>query len=230
MHSYEALEGSPVPGPSLAPPLSGPSGGPVVGDDPEAGPVLFQDTFESGALGRWTSVKTGPGSIAVVDAGSGRYGQDAAHLAASPSAHAFADARFVLPAAQANLTVGLDVKIHGEGAVGANVPLLRLFDSQGKRLVTIYRQNVSDSRLWVGLGSTHVPTQGRLSLDTWGHLAVEVRAGDASGPTKISVRLDGRLVGEVPAPNLRPASIIQIGNESSNQPFDIYVDDVRVSR
>ena len=44
------------------------------------------------------------------------------------------------------------------------------------------------------------------------------------------MRLDGRLVAQVPAPGMRPTSIIQIGNDSTNQPFDIYVDDVRVSR
>jgi len=231
MHSFETLEGPPVIGPSPAPPLPGPSStsGPVgVGGSP--GPVLFEDTFESGGLSRWTSVKTGPGSTATVQAAAGRYGQDAVHLAAGSNDGAFADARFVLPTAQADLTVDLDVKIHLEGPVGANVPLLRLFDSAGKRLVTVYRQNQSDTRLWIGQGSDHAPTQARLGLDTWAHLALEVRRGATDGTPVLSVRLDGRLVAQVPAPGMRPTSIIQIGNDSTNQPFDIYVDDVRVSR
>jgi hypothetical protein len=232
MHSFETLAGPPDTGPSPAPPLPGPSSesGPVVGVDASPGPVLFEDTFESGTLSRWTSVKTGPGSTAVVETAAGRYGQDAAHLEAGSDEGAFAYARVALPSAQATLTVGLDVKVHLEGPLGANVPLLRLFDSRGKRLVTIYRQNASDSRLWIGLGSEHIPTQARLGLDTWGHLAVEMRRDGVNAATVVSVRLDGRLVAEASASSLPSTSIVEIGNDSANQPFDIFVDDVRVSR
>jgi hypothetical protein len=233
MHNFESLAGPAVAGPSAAPPLPGASNapGPVSGPQASAGPLLFEDNFESGALGRWTTVKTGPGSMATVDIAAGRYGQDAAHLSAGPTAGAFAMARFVLPSRQPTLTIGLDVKIHLQGPLGANVPVLRLFDSAGKRLVTIYHQNLADDRLWVGLGSDHVPTQAKLGLDTWGHLAVEVRQTSPDAVGLVSVRLNGRLVAEVAAPGLKqPTSIIQIGNDSTNQPFDLFIDDVRVAR
>jgi hypothetical protein len=232
MHNFQSLDGPAVAQPSPAPPLPGAPNAPAPGPgaNPSAEPLLFEDNFESGTLGRWASVKTGPDSSAIVDTTAGRYGQAAAHLSAGLVDGAFAAARVVLPSPQAALTVDLDVKVHLEGPTGANVPLLRLFDSKGNRLVTIYRQNLADTRLWVGLGSEHLPTQARLDLDTWGHLAVAVSPTGRGTGSIVSVRLDGRLVGEVPADLKQPTSIIQIGNDSTNQPFDLFVDDVRVAR
>ena len=231
MHTFEDLAGPPVAGPSEAPPLAAPgsSSEPVSAGGAAPGTILFEDTFESGRLDRWSTVKTGPDSTAIVETAGGRNGQEGAHLAAGTEDGAFADARIVLPSAQPTLAVDLDVKVHLEGPAGGNVPLLRLFDGAGKRVVTIYRQNLADDRLWIGLDSDRVPTQARLGLDTWAHLSVEVRRV-ASGVTVISVRLDGRLVAEVPVPSWRPTSIVQIGNDSANAPFDLFVDDVRVSR
>jgi len=232
MHSWEALAGPPVVGPSAAPPLPDASSLPGLdtgGIAAGPGTVLFEDTFESGTLGHWTHVQTGAGSTAVVDTAAGRYGQAAAHLVAGSADGSFADARVALPSPQTNLTVDLDVKVHLDGPVGANVPLLRLFDRDGKRLVTIYRQNLADSRLWVSLGAGRSLTDARLGLDTWAHLTVRVQP-DANGARVISVRFDGQLVGQVPAQALGPISIVEIGNDSTNQPFDLFVDDVRVSR
>jgi hypothetical protein len=232
MHSFEELAGPTLAGTPSGPPLPAVEGssGPVSSDGETAGAALFEDTFESGGLDRWTSVQTGPGSTAGVVAAGGRDGQVGAHLTAGSAKGAFADARIALPSAQPTLTVDLDVKIHGEGPIGANVPLLRLFDASGERVLTIYRQNVADDRLWIGLGSDRSPTQARLGLDTWAHLTADVRRDLATGGTVVSVRLDGRLVAEVPAPDWRPASIVEIGNDSTNAPFDLFVDDVRVSR
>ena len=36
-----------------------------------------------------------------------------------------------------------DLRVDAEGAAGSNVPLLRLFDSTGTRIVNVYRQNGS---------------------------------------------------------------------------------------
>jgi hypothetical protein len=233
MHNFDTLDGPAVAQPSPALPLPGASDAPLpaAGAGASAEPLLFYDDFESGKLDRWTTVRTGPGSSVTVDTKAGRYGQAAVHLTASRDKGAFAAARVVLPSAQAALTIDFDVKIHLEGPPGGNVPLLRVLDSDGKRLATIYRQNLADGRLWVGLGGDHFPTQARLDLDTWAHLAVEIRPTGNDGGSTISVRLDGRLVGQVPAPAFKqPTSILQIGNESANQPFDLFIDDVRVSR
>jgi hypothetical protein len=233
MHNFLVLDGPAVAHPSLAPPLPGPSGAPVQdpGVDALPGALLFEDDFESGTLSRWTKLLIGPGSTAGVDTAAGRYGQAAARISAGPEKGAFAAARVILKSPQGTFAVGLDVKIHLEGPTGANVPLLRLFDSTGKRLVTVYRQNLADSRLWVGVGGDHVASQGKLDLDTWGNLAVEVHPNGREAGSVVTVRLDGRLVAQVQAPELvKPTSIIQIGNDSKNQPFDVYVDDVRVTR
>jgi hypothetical protein len=232
MHNFLALDGPAVAHPSLAPPLPGPSGAPA--QDPGVntpGALLFEDDFESGTLSRWTKLLIGPGSTAGVDTAAGRYGQAAARISAGPEKGAFAAARVVLKSPQGTLAVGLDVKVHLEGPIGANVPLLRLFDSTGKRLLTVYRQNLADGRLWVGVGGDHVASQGKLDLDTWAHLAVEVHPNGREAGSVVTLRLDGRLVAQVQAAELvKPTSIIQIGNDSKNQPFDLYVDDVRVTR
>jgi hypothetical protein len=233
MHNYLPLDDPPVPQPSLTPPLPGASAGPVAdpGVDAAPGALLFADNFESGTMSRWTNVETGPGSTASVDSTAGRYGQAAAHLSAGPDEGAFAMARIALKSPQATLAIGLDVKVHLEGPSEGNAPLLRLFESDGTRLVTIYRQNLKDGRLWVGVGADHVPSQAKLDLDTWANLAVDVHPNGRDAGSVISVRLDGRLVAQVPAPEfVQPTSIIQVGNDSKNQPFDLYVDDVRVTR
>jgi hypothetical protein len=233
MHNYLQLDDPPVPQPSLTPPLPGGSAGPVAdpGVDAAPGALLFTDNFESGTLSRWTNVETGSDSTAAVDSTAGRYGQAAAHLSAGPDEGAYAMARVALKSPQATLAVGLDVKVHLEGPSEGNVPLLRLFDSDGKRLVAVYRQNLKDGRLWVGVGADHVPSQAKLDLDTWANLAVDVHPDGRDAGSVISVRLDGRLVAQVPAAELvEPTSIIQVGNDSKNQPFDLYVDDVRVTR
>jgi hypothetical protein len=233
MHNFLELGGAAVDQPSPAPPLAGLSGAPVQdpGIDASPGTVLFQDDFENGTLSRWPKLLIGPGSMAAVDTAAGRYGQAAAHLSAGSDKGAFAAARVVLKSPQATFAVGLDVRVHLEGSTGGNVPLLRLFDSAGNRLVTVYRQNLADGRLWVGVGGAHEPTQGRLDLDTWGHLAVEVHPNGREAGSVVSVRVDGRLIAQVPAVEIeQPTSIVQIGNDSKNQPFDLYVDDVRVTR
>jgi len=60
---------------------------------------------------------------------------------------------------------------------------------------------------------------------------VNVHPNGRDAGSIVSVRLDGRLIAQVPAATLeQPTSIVQVGNDSKNQPFDLYVDDVRVSK
>ena len=232
MHNYLALGGSPVAQPSPAPPLAGTTPRPGQQPDPETnGALLFADDFERDGLKAWTRVEAGPGSLATVDPTSGRHGQAAAHLAAGTDPKAYAIARVALPSAQKALAIDLDVKVRLEGPSGGNVPLVRLFDASGKRILSVYRQNATDGRLWVGQPAGRAPTQGRLDLDTWGHLAVEIRVPPGGVGREISVRLDGQLVAEVPDTSGGSAiASVQIGNDSDQQPFDLFVDDVRIAR
>ena len=232
MHNFLDLAGSPVVQPSLAPPLAGTT--PRPGQEPDPGTdglLLFTDDFERNGLKAWTRVEAGPDSVVTVDSTSGRQGQSAAHLAAGTDPAAYAIARVSLPTAQRALSIDLDVKVHLEGPSGGNVPLVRLFDAKGKRILSIYRQNASDGRLWVGQPAGRAPTQGRLDLDTWGHLALEIRVPASGEGREISVRLDGQLVAEVPDTGGGSAvASVQIGNDSEQQPFDLFVDDVRIAR
>lgn len=232
MHNFLPLTGSPTAQPSPAPPLAPASSRPGQASAPATiGTRAFADDFEAGDLAAWTRVAAGPASLATVDPTSGRQGQAAAHLVAGDEPAAYAIARMTLPAPQTALAVDLDVKIRRAGPPGGNVPLLRLFEADGKRLLSIYRQNEPQGRLWVGQPTGRAATFARLDLDTWGHVAVEIRAPESAGDRRIAVRLDGQLVAEVPdTSGGRPIASIQIGNESPGQPFDIFVDDVRVAR
>ena len=48
-----------------------------------------------------------------------------------------------------------------EGPSGGNVPILRLFDANGTRQLTFYRQNANADRLYVNAGGTTTVTTGR---------------------------------------------------------------------
>ena len=85
----------------------------------------------------------------------------------------------------------------------------------------------------MGIGTDRSPTEGRLGLQTWGRLAVAIDPAPAgSTGSVVTVRLDGTLVAQVPARDLLVSAItsVQIGNDTKNQPFGLFVDDVAVSR
>jgi hypothetical protein len=122
------------------------------------------------------------------------------------------------------LGVGLDVRLATEGADGGNAPIVRFFDAKGERLATVYRQNHRSDRVWVGYGERHEPTTGEIELQTWARL--EVRLSPAPNGATLSVRIDGQFAQDVvPVGAVRD---IQIGNDSKGQPFDLFVDNVKV--
>ena len=46
----------------------------------------------------------------------------------------------------------------------------------------------------------------------------------------LEVRIDGGPVGEVPLTSFLAASVVQVGNDSKEQPFELVVDNVKVDR
>jgi hypothetical protein len=71
-------------------------------------------------------------------------------------------------------------------------------------------------------------TTARVALETWMRVDVTLRPGvDGS---IVEVRIDGRPVGEVPVTSLLAASVVQVGNDSKGQPFELVVDNVKVDR
>ena len=227
------LDGPAVPKPSPSPrpePASSPDTGAGASPRSSQEPVVWlEDGFESGGLDKWTGVQVGAGSSVRVEQGIARTDRAAAHLVAGATKGARAALRFALPDAQSAVRVGLDFRLLAEGSADGNVPLVRFFDASGTRLASVYRQNQRGGRIWVAFGEDHVPTSGRVALDTWARLEAAMRQD--GGRLVVEVRIDGRLVGEASteAPGAA-AKVVQVGNDSSNAPFDLVIDNVRVYR
>jgi hypothetical protein len=81
-------------------------------------------------------------------------GTCAAKLSETAASGSIAYIRKSFATAQTDLTVRGDFTVLTEGASGGNVPILRLFGPTGTRLLSVYRQNLSLSRLYVYDGTT----------------------------------------------------------------------------
>ena len=195
----------------------------------QAGPVLFSDDFESGNLAAWSTVQTGAAGSATVQSAVVKTGTYAARLSATTAAGSFAYARESLASAQTDLVAAGDFQVQAEGASGGNVPIFRLFDAGGTKLVSLYRQNGAGG-IWVWYDNTYNATSANLPLNTWAQLQVHVVAtGSATGTVDVSV--NGNVVYHSATANVSSAGIsaVQIGNNSAAQGFTIVADNILVS-
>ena len=191
----------------------------------DTGAPLFSDGFESGDFSAWSAVNTGADGTASVQGELVAAGSFAARLSATTNAGSFAFARRTFSANQPDLTVIGDFNVQAEGGTGANVPLLRLFDEDGTRIVSVYRQNGNASRIWIThSGATH-STSGVLPLNTWGHLELHTEAA-GSGLSTVRITLNGAVIYETSSASLATSGVrtIQIGNETARQAFTLIAD------
>jgi hypothetical protein len=192
--------------------------------------TLFSDGFESGSFsgGGWT-VTTGGDGTASVQSALVKSGSFAARLSETANTGSVAYVRKGLSASYLDLTVGLDVQITAEGVSGGNVPIVRLLDAAGTRLVGVYRQNLGGDRLWVAHSASHFSTNGLLPLNTWGRVETHVIVNGTA--STIEIRLNGTVVYSATNASLGTAGIrtIQLGNDTSKQTFSLVADDVAVS-
>jgi hypothetical protein len=182
---------------------------------------LFSDDFETGSLSRWTVTTKGNGT-ATAQGGTVHAGGYAAKLTTTATSGSAAYLRTSLAASVADLTATASVRVDAEGAASGNVPLLRLFDASGNRIVNLYRQNGTD-QVWVQYAGTYVRTAGRLPLGSWADLSLR-QAGST-----VVVRLDGAVVYSTGSATLAPARTVQLGNEAPAQAGVLYADDVTLT-
>ena len=192
--------------------------------------ALFADGFESGTFGGapW-QVTTGGDGSATVQGSVVKTGSSAARLSESANTGSAAYIRGDLGGNRTEFTASASVRIDVEGVSGANVPLLRLFDSTGKRLLVLYRQNLSGNKLWVtDAVTTRTETTGLLPLATWGRYDVHVLVNGSA--SSIDVRLNGTTIMSTTTANLGTAGVrwIQLGNDTTKQTFTLFADDVSV--
>jgi Bacterial Ig domain/Fibronectin type III domain len=188
-------------------------------------PVLFSDGFESGDLSRWTQVRvTGSGAVANAQSSVVKTGSYSAYITA-PTTSNYAYARAALAASQTDLTVSGDFDITVEGASGQEVPIVKLYDASGSRLVYVYRRNISGTIYVVYNGTTYY-TATKMALGTWTNFAVHtITAGAAS---TVEVTMNGKSIYRTTTASLGTSGIrtIQIGNDKQ-LPFALYADNIQ---
>jgi hypothetical protein len=187
----------------------------------------FSDDFESGTLSKWT-VRAGGDGVAGVQTAIVKTGTFAARFTETANAGSFGYARATLPTALSDFTVGGDFNVLQQGASGGNVPLLRLLDGSGARIVVLYRQNGTTGEIWVNQNGTRALTAARLALNEWHNFEVDVKIAGAA--SVVRVRADGAQVYSTPTATLGTAAIttVQIGNDTAAQQGSIAVDNIQV--
>jgi len=122
-----------------------------------------------------------------------------------------------------------DFRLTTEGAQQSNVPLFRLFNATGARMISVYRQNHFHDQVWVQYNGVYHPTRGTFPLNKWAHLEVHV-APAGSGESTIEVRLNKVLIYNTPM--IRTGNtdvhIVQIGDEARRQGFTIFADNIDI--
>ncbi|MDQ3668757.1 MAG: Ig-like domain-containing protein [Actinomycetota bacterium] len=191
--------------------------------------TLFSDGFESGDFSAWSLLRTGGDGTATVQSAIVKTGGFAARLSETVNTGSFAYVRKALASAQTEITAAGDFQITQEGASGGNVPIFRLFDPAGARIVSLYRQNLDGNKIRITHGGVGYSTTGILPLGTWGRFQLHVITA-GTGASTIEVRLNGALVYQTTTASLGTAGVlnVQLGNETAKQAFTLVADDVTV--
>ncbi len=188
---------------------------------------IFSDGFEGGTFGAWSVVETGADGTATVQSATVAAGTFAAQLSATATTGSYALARRTFAAPRQELVVAGDFRVALEGASGANVPLLRLFDSAGTRLVNLFRQNLAGDKIYVGHSGLNALTSGRLSIGAWSRLELHVITAGA-GVSTVALKQDGFEVFRTTTASVGSAGIasLQIGNDTKKQTFRLQADEI----
>lgn len=189
--------------------------------------TLFSDGFETGDFANWSTVFTGGDGVAQVQSANVASGVFAAQLSETANTNSVSYARRDLGLNAMTLTVSGDFRITVEGVSGGNVPILRLFDANGIRQFNLYRANQNGSRIFLQHSGKYYATNGILPLGGWSHFEARVTL-NANSQGTIMLYQDGTLIYQTTTANLGTAGIklIQIGNETSKQTFEIFADNI----
>lgn len=195
-------------------------------DGVEVGATGFGDGFETGDLSRWSESRVGGDGTVAAQQSIVRSGAYAVRLSATRNSGSFAVLRKQLAAPATSLTVQGDFRISTEGSKGGNVPLLRLFDSSGSRLVTVARQNHASDKVYVEHNGSYRQTTGRVPLNRW--VSARVAVTTAGSTSLVELSLDGKVVYRTTSANLGTTGVltVQLGNDTKSQQFTLAADNV----
>ena len=193
---------------------------------------IFSDGFESGdfSAAGWV-VTTGGDGAAIVQSTTVKSGSFAARLAETANTSSVAAARKNLGASYADLSAAADFQVQVEGASGGNIPLFRLYDAANVRLLTVYRQNLTNGQIWASDGTNRWQSSALLALNSWGRLKAHVITA-GTGASTVELWLGATKILTASNGNLGSSGVrsIQIGNDTSKQAFTLVADDVLVTQ
>jgi hypothetical protein len=192
--------------------------------------AVFSDGFESGGFSAWSAATTGGDGTATVQQSIVRAGQFAARLTETGNAGSFAKVSRSLGSSYKSVTVSLDIRIDAEGASGLVVPILRVYDGAGTRLVSLYRRNANFNGVGVSNAGASYNTSGSLPLGTWRRYSVRLIAAGA-GTSTVTVTQDGAQIFTMTTADLGTSGVasIQLGNENAAQAFALEADGVQLT-
>ncbi len=191
--------------------------------------TVLSDGFETGDFSEWTNVIVSGDAGAVVQQRTLQSGAYAAQLDSTSHAGSRAYLRKMFPESHLEVRAAGWFNVQEDGMMGSNVPLFRIFNADGERVVSLYRQN-GNGRLEVNFSREYNPTGKLIDLGTWYRLELRAVVGDA-GAGVVEVWLDGTKAYETSTASLGMAPIlsVQLGNETNAQLYTLIADDIEVA-
>ncbi len=201
--------------------------------------LLFDD-FESATLANWRATVTGAG-LAEVQATQGFDGSRGARLTVPTyGTDSIAYIQHALAIAQRGISASGRFRAISGGCAGdatysnGNLPFLRLFDSDGRRVAGVYRINANcgkTTKLYVQHSGNFYRTGKNITLGAWNHVELRLSVAEP-GSSLVQVYVNGALIYEsTTADNgTKPIARINIHNEHVDQVGDLAADDVQIAR
>jgi hypothetical protein len=228
-----------IAGPALAAP-SAPAAGTSIAPQLPSDTELFTDDFESGTLSNWVVTTGGEGTASVVSQTShtGAASQMARMTVPNYTTNSIAYIRRNLGSPVYALSaVGWFKVLSGgcdssAGYSAGNVPFFRFFDTNGRRVVGLYRINGSCSKtakMYVQHSGSFFRTGKNIGFGDWNKL--ELRATVNGGTSLVQVYMNDNKVYEATTANngIIPVASVTVHNEHNNQVGDLLADDIRLA-
>jgi hypothetical protein len=199
---------------------------------------LFADDFESGTLSNWT-VTTRVNGTAGVQGGIGVGGSQAARITVPDYANgsmAYIKHTLAEPVYAISAVGNFDILAGGcdnsAGYSAGSVPVLRFFDTQGRRVAGLYRINGAcnkTAKLYVQHSSTYYRVGKNIALGQWFKAELRITVSDPSH-SLVQVYLNDTLVysSNVADNGIDPIASVNVHNEHPNQVGDLVADNIRL--
>ena len=199
--------------------------------DPGASAPVFADDFASGGLGSggWALVTGGDGGAQAV-AGAVAGSDVGARLQSTTNAGSTASMIVRLPAAEPTVRLDVDLLIASGGRAEQTYSLLKVYDADGPRMLSLVRDS-STGRLTVVGKTASSPSFRGPEVGAPGHLQLRV-AQRTNGLDSVVVVLDGVTVFGSTTFDLGQLRVrgLRFGDDSLRRQMDLRIDAVQVRR